>query len=280
MLVGGTGSYGGYTGEVTPFENTYKAADQSAALITSDPIVVAAGAGSCNGLQAPGGEGTYYAQVIYQAQSALAYEQSLNGYKNAMIILSDGDATSCVTNLASASGTTTSNTCGNGKPSQLATTVSGGYLNGTGTKTQNPMSPSGCSASSTSACSGYLSYQYPSALGECGQAVAAAQAASAAGTTVFTIGYGTETQSSCTTDSTYSTTASGSTYGANAWGPGDQACAAMGAMATNAQDFYSDDVNGCAATAVSHQNLTSLAQIFTSLAQTLSTSRLVPTSWI
>jgi hypothetical protein len=54
----------------------------------------------------------------------------------------------------------------------------------------------------------------------------------------------------------------------------------MGAMATNAQDFYSDDVNGCAATAVSHQNLTSLAQIFTSLAQTLSTSRLVPTSWI
>ena len=49
------------------------------------------------------------------------------------------------------------------------------------------------------------SYTYPSALGECGQAVVAAQAAAAAGTKVETIGYGSET-SGCTTDKTYSAT--------------------------------------------------------------------------
>ncbi|MGA2909470.1 MAG: hypothetical protein ABSE36_17340, partial [Terracidiphilus sp.] len=56
---------------------------------------------------------------------------------------------------------------------------------------------------------------YPSALGECGQAVKAAQLATAAGTVVYTIGFGSET-TGCTTDETYTTTAS-STDGAEAW---------------------------------------------------------------
>ena len=72
--------------------------------------------------------------------------------------------------------------------------ASEGTLNGTGTKTSNA--------------SGYESYTYPSALGECGQAVLAAQAAATAGTTVYTIGYGAETSGGCTTDETYSASVS------------------------------------------------------------------------
>ena len=90
-----------------------------------------------------------------------------------------------------------------------------GTLNGTGTNTSNP--------------SGYQSYAYPSALGECGQAVLAAQAAANAGTTVYTIGYGAETSGGCLTDETYSATV---TTDGGSWGPGDQPCQAMAAMAS------------------------------------------------
>ena len=128
----------------------------------------ASGQSNCTGIKAPGGEATYYAQVIYAAQAALASEQAANpGSQNAIILLTDGDATACASNA-----NTTAGAC-NSKSELLA---SEGTLNGTGTKTSNP--------------TGYQSYAYPSALGECGQAVLAAQAAANAGTTVYTIGYG------------------------------------------------------------------------------------------
>jgi Flp pilus assembly protein TadG len=64
-----------------------------AALSTSSNLAKASGDG-CAGLQNPGGQGTYYAGVIYAAQASLLAEQVANpGSKNAMIILSDGDAT-------------------------------------------------------------------------------------------------------------------------------------------------------------------------------------------
>ena len=52
-------------------------------------------------MQVKGGFGTYYAQVITSAQTYLAAEQALYpNSKNAMILLSDGDATaSCTTSL-------------------------------------------------------------------------------------------------------------------------------------------------------------------------------------
>jgi len=263
--------------EVVNFENGYKTTDVGTTLVSSDPLAIASGVGgtNCGILKVKSGQpfltadqGTYYAQAIYQAQ-ALLYNESNgtngNGFKNALILLSDGNATACSTTLATTSGTSTTNSCGS-TTSEIAS--QSGTLNGTGTATSNP--------------TGYHSYAYPSALGECGQAVVAAQAASAAGTTVYTIGYGalnTGSSANCGTDQTYSATVSSSTYVANSWAPKDSPCQALGAMATNANTFYSDDADSCAAVSPSLTNVKSLAAIFHSIANNFSTARLIPNSW-
>jgi hypothetical protein len=58
-------------------------------------LAVAAGAvNGCAGMQAKGGEGTYLAGAIYAAGASLAAQaKAIPNTKNAMIILSDGDAT-------------------------------------------------------------------------------------------------------------------------------------------------------------------------------------------
>ena len=76
---------------------------------------------------------------------------------------------------------------------------------------------------------------YPSALGECGQAVVAAQAAASAGTKVYTIGYGAETSGGCATDAKYS--ASVTNGDGVTWATGDQPCQALGAMASSRIEF-------------------------------------------
>ena len=244
----------GDTYEIIGFANNYKTTDTTTSLNTAAPISIASGnsgKSGCNGIGAPGGEGTYYAQVIYAAQSALMVQQGLNpGSKNAMIIASDGDATACATNAY-----TTGGACNT--KSQIV--ASEGTLNGTGTASSNP--------------SGYKSYAYPSALGECGQAVLAAQAAANAGTAVYTIGYGSPTSGGCTTDKTYSATVSTNGGG---WAPGDQPCAALAAMASAQVNFYSDDGAGCQATAPSNQAITKLTAIFRAITDNLSTPRLLP----
>jgi Flp pilus assembly protein TadG len=242
------------TYEVTSFSNNYKTTDSSTTLNQAAPIVIAAGdsgQSNCTGIQAPGGEGTYYAQVIYAAQAALLVQQAANpGSQNAIILLTDGDATACASNANTAAGACNTK-------SQLVATQ--GTLNGTGTKTTNS--------------SGYESYAYPSALGECGQAVLAAQAAATAGTTVYTIGYGAETSGGCLTDGTYSATVS--TNG-GAWTHGDQPCQAIAAMASSQVNFYSDDGEGCEATAPTNQNLTKLTAIFRAIVDNMSSPRLIP----
>jgi hypothetical protein len=239
---------------VIGFKNDFKTTDTSSSLNTGSWIVIAAGGKSgCNGVQAPGGAGTYYAQVIYAAQAALVAQQTANpNSKNAIIILTDGDATACASNAY-----TTGGAC-NSKAQLVATE---GTLNGTGTHTSNP--------------SGYESYAYPSALGECGQAVLAAQAAANAGTTVYTIGYGSPTSGSCLTDKTYSTSV---TTNGGTWGPGKQACQAIAAMASAQVNFYSDDGSGCQATAPSNQSLTKLTAIFRAITNNLTSPRLIPNS--
>jgi len=217
------------TYEVIPFSGNYKTSDGATTLESGSEIVIAAGdsgTSGCGGIQAPGGQGTYYAQAIYAAQAALVAQQTAYpGTKNAMIILSDGDAT--------ASG------------SQIVATT--GTLNGTGTKTSNP--------------SGYQSYAYPSALGECGQAVIAAQAAATAGTRVYTIGYGSPT-SGCTTDTTYSAH------------KGITPCQTIQDMASDVSYFFSDDGEGCSSP--NEANFTSLTQIFPVIVNTFSHPQLVP----
>jgi Flp pilus assembly protein TadG len=242
------------TYQVVSFANNYKTTDSATSLNQAAGIVIAAGDSgqkNCSGIQAPGGEGTYYAQVLYAAQAALLVQQAAHpGSQNAIIMLTDGDATSCASNANTSAGACNTK-------SQLM--ASEGTLNGTGTKTSNP--------------SGYESPTYPSALGECGQAVLAAQAAANAGTTVYTIGYGAETSGGCTTDATYSATVS--TNGGS-WTHGDQPCQAIAAMASAQVNFYSDDGSGCEATAPTNQNLTKLTAIFRAIVDNMSSPRLIP----
>ena len=75
----------------------------------------------------------------------------------------------------------------------------------------------------------------------------------------YTIGYGSLTTGSCVTDKTYSTSV---TTNGGTWGPGKQACDALAAMASAGVNFYSDDGQGCEATAPSNQSITKLTAIF------------------
>ena len=77
----------GDTYQIVGFSNNYKTTDATSALNTAAAISIASGnsgKSGCNGIAAPGGEGTYYAQVIYAAQAALISQQNANpGSKNA-----------------------------------------------------------------------------------------------------------------------------------------------------------------------------------------------------
>jgi len=242
--------------EIIPFNDVYKTNDATSSLAISSALAQAVGyAGSgCAGLSAPGGQGTYYAQVIRYAQAQLVQQQLSNpNSKNVMIILSDGDATA-----SAASGQIVAENNPNcGK-------TGGSCLNGTGTATTNP--------------TGYHSPAYPSALGECGQAVQQAQLATAAGTIVYTVGFGTET-SGCATDKTYTTTA-GTTDGAEAWPTGGPypgtPCNAIAAMASNPNTFYTDNSGGCPAISTANGSFTSLVSIFGAIVNNLSSPRLIP----
>lgn len=69
------------------------------------------GCSATTGMQAVGGEGTYYAGAIYAAASSLAYQQSLNpSSKNALIILSDGDANAKSGHMTATNGETLTTT--------------------------------------------------------------------------------------------------------------------------------------------------------------------------
>lgn len=238
----------GYTYQVIPFSNDYRTSDTASSLNTGSNIVKAVGytGTSCSGIQAPGGAGTYYAEVIYTAQAGLIAQQKANpGSQNAMIILSDGNATACATSAYTSGGA-----CSSSSDLQPSSTNS---LNGLTTNNKT-------------------SYAYPSALGECGQAVLAAQAAANAGTRVFTIGYGAET-SGCASDATYSATV---TTGGGSWAPGGSPCQALAAMASAAANFYSDNASGCKATIPTNAAITQLTAMFNQISASLTTARLIP----
>ncbi len=281
--------------EIIPFNDTYKTTDTSGLAVASALAEAVGASGSgCTGLSAPGGQGTYYAQVIDYAQAQLVAQQiTYPTSKNVMIILSDGGATACNTQ------TSTGNDCSNGSTksqiiaqncpaltsagkctSATATTgtvscptggCTGTPLNGTGTSTSNPAAGTGNSCTG-----GYNCAAYPSALGECGQAVSEAQKATAAGTAVYTIGFGSET-SGCATDQSYTLT--GLANGAETWPGGLYSrtpCNAIAAMASDVNHFYSDNSGGCPALSPANANFTSLAQIFQAIVNGLSTPRMIP----
>ena len=105
---------------------------------------------------------------------------------------------------------------------------------------------------------------YPSWVGECGQAVVAAQAATAAGTLVYSVAYGSE-PSGC-----------GSDQNAGSY-PNISPCDTMAGIASAPQMFYSDwKQSGSGSTCISSQPVTALSDIFASIANDLTEARLIP----
>ena len=160
------------TYEVVGFSSDYKAGNTSTTLSTTSNLAKAVGGASgCAGsLQAKGGLGTYYAGAIYAAQAALTAQKASSGRslsQNAIIIISDGQATEDCTKMGD-----TSTSCPS--PANNGTYQSGATSGGT----------------------------YPSWKKECDQAVTAAQYAAGKGTRVYTVAYGAEA-SGCSDGDTY-----------------------------------------------------------------------------
>lgn len=162
--------------QVVQLSSDYRVSDAAIALNSASDLVKAAenpsngssiifhtGPGANAGLTAKGGQGTYYAGVLYAAQAELAaHSRAAIGAQNVIILLSDGDAT------ASQSQTAYNATWSAASP----------VLNATAGGT------------------------YPSWHNECQQAVTAATYIKSQGTTIYVVAYGASNSagSSCGTD--------------------------------------------------------------------------------
>ena len=87
---------GGTNGYMSDWSSNNQTIGSAGSYNTTSGLAIAAGGVSgCGGMQAKGGEGTYLAGAIYAAGESLAAQAlAVPNSKNAMIILSDGDATS------------------------------------------------------------------------------------------------------------------------------------------------------------------------------------------
>jgi hypothetical protein len=270
----------GPTYEVVGFSHDYRTSDGASTLNSSSNLVKATGfSSSCGGLQPSnydGNYGTYYAGAMYAAQAALVAEQAVNGYPSVMIILGDGNN----------NGPSDSQSPDSQSPSvgQNSNEITSTYQS----TSQLTYAPSGNTAAYTYP-SSYLkasntSGNYPSSVGTCGQAVTAAnylKTYSPRSTMIYTVAYGSPTTSSsrngnCAYD-----------VGAGSY-PNITPCQTMQYMATGGVQgesspsnyFYSDyTVQGgdpaCQANSANN-SVTSLVDIFHSIASSLTRVRLLP----
>jgi hypothetical protein len=112
--------------------------------------------------------------------------------------------------------------------------------------------------------------RYPSWLGECGQAVTAAQ--SFTNTIVYTVAYGSPSSGGCVTDQD----AAFSPHANTSSTPNIQPCNEMAMMATHSWDFFSDyQQSGSTSTCVAAQVETALSDIFLQIAGDLTEARLI-----
>ena len=209
------------TYQITAFSNSYISSYGASSLTSGDPIVNAIGQStSCSGIQVNSTQNTYLAATLYQAAAALEAEQAARltaGVKsaNAMIILSDGNAT----------------TVDNSTFQDMTCTATGGNCpTQTSTTGVNPADTTG---------------KYPSLVGECGQEVDAAQAfnnfnsTTLSGILTFSVAYGSP-NSSTGGGKNGNGGNCGSDVGAGQH-PNITPCQAMQDMATDSSDFYTDN---------------------------------------
>ena len=248
----------GSTYQVTSYQSDYKTSDTATTLNASSNLSIASGAGGsgCAGLGPPsnaGNYGTYYAGVIYAAQSSLLAQQAANpGSQNIMILLSDGNAT------ADGNINPSTGQIYNTPPQYLGSFEN--YKNNT-----VPMFASNVNGTGI----------YPSYAGECGQAVVAANLATAQGTTVYSVAYGSE-PTGCISDSDAFFKAFNqknlSSY------PNITPCQTMAAIASTPANFYSDyNQTGSNSTCVAAANSTTkINDIFQQIGNGLTVARLIP----
>ncbi len=109
-----SGSTGDY--QIAGFLSDWTSSNQVGGTLSSTSALVetvGGPTGGCNGVQAQGGQGTYFAAAVYAAQSALVAQSTANtGSRNIMIILSDGDANASSGHMIN--GTSGSNVGNNG----------------------------------------------------------------------------------------------------------------------------------------------------------------------
>ena len=249
-------SYLGSTNSTNGFLSDYRASDTASSLNTSSILTIAAGGASCDGITNPGGAGTFYAGVLYAAADALIAEQAHTPTAQpAIILVSDGDASSSQQQMAGGSGAPGTDTAPTGTTPLNAT--SGGT--------------------------------YPSWVNECHQAITAAQNIAAGGfdssgnwnsapsstysksIRIYAVAYGAQS-TGCSTDT-----------GTKAITP----CTTMGDIASSPAYFYSDYKQGgsgqsndtsCTGTGGSGQSLTNISDIFSAIFTTFTVPRLIPNS--
>ena len=106
---------------VVPLSSDYKTSSTATSLSSTSNLAKAVGAVStCAGLQAKGGYGTYYADVIADAQYLTAKGRA--GAKQVIVFLSDGDANASSSNVPSGKG---SNQCHEGITAATTATTAG-----------------------------------------------------------------------------------------------------------------------------------------------------------
>ena len=266
------------TYQIVPFSSDYYKANSPGNLNPSSPLVsaltgcmnAASQQSSVTGAMqlppsSPANSGlTYFAPPMYAAQAALLAAKAANPKsQNALILLSDGQA-----NLVAGSGS-----YGENFPSL-----------------QNATLPNGSKWFTTAGVNG--AGIYPDLTDECQQAIVAAQQAAKAGTRVYSVSYGAETDgcSSTTgssgttwsygTDNTNVATGQNAAFSATTINP----CITMQNIASSMNYFYSDHDQSNAGTGPSqncidnaHQ-VTSLKDILLSVVSDFLLPRLLPTN--
>ena len=228
---------------IIPLESTYQvvpSGSNTGPLNTTDPLVKAAGGVSgCTGVTAVGGVSTFFADAIATAQTALETNGRAKVQK-AIVLLSDGDANAHQT-------ITYNEVDGSSNPVYLKDDKGHFIRDRQGNKTQATIDLTNMTTEKKD--------------NQCHQAIVAAQAATNAGTWVYSIAYGASTSSStsCSTDSSYRTLS---------------ACETMRQIASDDTKFFSDKLGG-SCTSQAHST-SELVSIFQNVGTDMTSARLIP----
>jgi hypothetical protein len=288
------------TYQITPFLSDYYSPTASSGLNSASQLVKAVGNGSTQGCltytfgiwgtgSGSGFGNTYLASSIYAAQSALTSEQALYGGRNAIIFLSDGQSNASYYSKNSSAYGSANSTNQFANAYEFPSGPAGSEVGPTSTNPADPVPAYYTPAVSSNSALSYATLGvngkgiYPDWYDQCQQAIQAGQYATNQGTMVFSVAYGAE-GTGCSsgwsvglTDTTLvATGANNQSFTLSQLSP----CVDMENIASSLQTFYSDyNQSGSGSTCedASHST-TSLADIFTAIASTFTTPRLIPSN--